>query len=260
MNMSEIKQRSRSIIRDSIRRESLVSTGAVLELLPDVLESVSADNRYILKRIEDELRKPTINPLNAVLGIFGLRIIRTESTINTLNGELESVVDLQITDLSVGEAANFLKLNEEVLTRATDAIARRLRTLEEDSEKTEEYLKEQNAALHAQIESKDAAISQFSTDIQDELKTVAERVQYMLSIQGYGSDDAVTEQLTELLTDLELKAVWRAQLQDVASADAMFSCFKYAAADRRREKPCILYDGKTLIKGVVFEKDETAAV
>ncbi len=257
MNMSEIKQRSGSIARDSIRREGLVSTGKALELLPDVLGSLSVDRKYIVKRIEDELKKPSMNPLNAVLGIFGLRIIRTEKTIRTIDGELESVSDLQVTDVSAGEASNFFNLNEEALAQAADAIARFLSTVEDGAKRTEAFLKEQNTALHVQAESKEAELSQLSTDLQDELKTVAERVQYMLSLQGYGNADAITEQLTELLTDLNMKAVWRRDLQEAASADSMFTVFKYAAIDRRREKPCILHDGKTLIRGVVFEREES---
>lgn len=257
MNMSEIRQRSNSIVHDSIRRENLVRTGAALELMPDVLGSLSVDKRYILKRIEDELRKPTIPPLNAILGIFGLRIIRTNSTISTIDDELESASDLQVADVSAGESSNLLKLNEEALAQATNAIARLLSTVEDDAKRTEEYLKEQNDALHAQVESKDAALSQLNTDLQDGLKTVAERVQYMLSLKGYGSGDAITEQLTELLTDLNMKAVWRANLQDSTSIDSMFITYKYSSIDRLREKPCIFCDGKTLVKGVIFERVDT---
>ena len=67
----------------------------------------------------------------------------------------------------------------------------------------------------------------------------------------------MADQLTELLTDLDLKAVWRAELQDSDSPDAMFVSFRYSGTEKRREKPCILHDGQVLMKGVVFVTDES---
>ena len=258
MNMNEIRQRGLSIARDSVRQENLVSTGGVLELLPDALESMSMDKEYLLRRIEDELRKPTMNPLNAVLGIFGMRIIHTENTLSTLGGELEGESGLRVTEESAGEASQFLRLNEETLAGAAKEMAERLGAAERSAKETEIYLKEQNAALHAEAERGNEALSQLRADYQDALKSVAERVQYILSLQGPDGADAVTKQLGELLTDLNMEAVWHGELPDESAAEGLFTVFRTTGTERRREKPCVLLDGKPLLKGVRFETDEPA--
>lgn len=254
MNKIESKQRCKEIVRESTRKEGLTKTSMMMELLPDLLDGISIDKSVVLATIGDEFDKPTANPLNLILKMFGMRIIHKQNTLQSIDGSMETVSSFHIEESDTDDASNLLALNDEAVKRISDAIAKKLGEFEKSTAETTQFLKKQNAALHSQIEKSEMERSQVSSDYDGIIKSVADRVQHILSLIGRDDSTSVFTQMNELLEDLELRAVWYTP----DAANMLFTTLKCGDVNKHKEKPCILCGDKVVSKGVIFIRDEAA--
>ncbi len=261
MRKDEIKQRAGDIVRDAVREREIASNVKVLGYVPDMLDSVSIDTRYILSCVDNELNKRTANPLNALLGLFGLRIVHPKNTISDLSAEFgsgtESGVTLEVEDNS--KMASFLRVDEAQLKSAIGKMADELRQVESDQQSMQHSLREQNASLHKEMDKASGQLTQKSTDLNYQRNAVAERAQYMLSLVGESpSDTTMCDQIKELLADLELSAHWTTTSIEQKET-AMFSILKCDEPEKRRNKPCIMSGSDVFLKGVRFVANENGS-
>lgn len=257
MNKDELCVQGLEIAQNEARKADLVYTSGIMAIIPDILNSVSFDKKYVMNLVESELNKPTANLLNAFLSLFGLRMICTQRTIEALNGEMENVDSYTIVEENSEKTDGFVTLDADVFRKTMNEIAGRLQAYEKESAETIDYLKKQNAELHSQLEKKENEYRQTCADLEGYKKCTAERVQYIMGLTRSDEDGTVSGQMNELLVDLDMEAVWPEENGELPR-NAMFTILKCTDPEKRKAKPCIVADGRVLAKGLVFTQDETA--
>lgn len=257
MDKDELRMQGSEIAQNEARNADLVYTSGVMTLIPDILNSVSFDKKYVLNLIESELNKPTANLLNAFLSLFGLKLICTQRTMDGINGELENAASYTIAEEKSEKTAGFISLDADMFRKTANEIAKRLSDYEKENAETADYLKKQNAELHGQLEKKEKEYHQTRSDLEGYKKSTADRVQYILSLTRNDEDGRMNGQMNELLTDLDMKAVWPEDKGELPR-DAMFTILKCADPEKHKAKPCIIADGRVMAKGLVFTQDEAA--
>lgn len=74
-----VKETVAAIVRDEVRKGNLGELSSVMERVPDLFNALDVDVARIQNEISDIIRRSgTGNPLNAILSLFGLRMIRED--------------------------------------------------------------------------------------------------------------------------------------------------------------------------------------
>ena len=81
-------------VREEVRKGYLTKTKDILQILPEIIDTVQIDKRKMRTSVERCLS--TSNPINAILNLFGMQIIQKEKTIDSLLGS-ESMKATKIT-------------------------------------------------------------------------------------------------------------------------------------------------------------------
>lgn len=242
MKKQSIKETAAQIVKDVVRRGGVLHTAAVLELLPRVVESVVVDREYIHQCVS---RGPSKNnPINALLGLIGLRLVSTESPVWKVEQGSSGPVDASLMN-------NFLKIDSDRLSAAATEISEVLAAAERDNKKELQSGQEHASRVHSELDKMSQKYSQLSVDYENQRKAVAERTQYILSQCGEGAQSMLVDQVSELLADLEIQVFWSAEGAPL-SAGAMFSTMKCVPGTKRHDKPCLLCGDTVLVKGLKF--------
>ena len=252
---SELMLRGSEIARDAAREAKIVNTADIMSMLPNLLDCVSLNKEYILETIEHELTRPTVNPLNIFLKLFGLRIIHTRRTVSDIDGNLSEEDTYVVSEECCQENGQFLCLDEKSFQKKAAAIAARLHEAETEFKETNSYLTTKNSALFSQVEQGKKAYRQTLIDYDGCRQAVAERAQYILSTCGEDCQDVVAEQICELLTDLDMEAVWMKNGGTQVS-ETEFTVLRCTDPGKHKAKPCIMDGGGVRLKGIVFVQDE----
>lgn len=247
MNRQEMNQKALDIMREEKRTQGVISTAGILDRTAAILTAVEVDRKHIRACVSKALNSATGNPLNTILGLIGLRVIRKDADIKIFeredtNNELDSI----------------LKIDEKALRPIASQIASDLAAYEKevDEDRTNKINKLNDMA--AKIDEQGQNIRQLKADAKSQLQAVADRIQYMLCILGPDeSDNILAEQLRELMTDLEIEAFWTAEGAPFSEA-AMFVEVKTAEAEKHKSKPCLVRKGEVLAKGLRVCREETA--
>lgn len=249
MENQKVMQFVKEVVTEEIRKGNLVKSKEVLTMLPELIDTVHIDRRKMRSSIEQCLS--TANPLNAVLQLFGVQLIKKEKTITRLlnSSSEENGVSIQVDD---SYAKRWLTLNPKEFRAIVEKIAQKLFELETQANQAYNEEKQRGDELFEKYENlmKEHSELKYSTETNEKL--IAERIQYILSITG---KDAVSdnEQLIELLKDLNVEVYWNSVEAPFTDA-AMFT--EYVVDDEAHAgiKPCLVRNDSVFVKGMRFIK------
>jgi len=247
MNRQEMNQIALNILREEKHSNGVIATAEVLDQVASILDTVEVDRKYMKNCIRQALGSVSSNPLNAILGLIGLQMIRKDADIKIFES-----------DDSRSELKSMLKLNEEALRSTVSKIASDLaayeRKIKEDSTNKVNKIND----LITRMDKQEQVISQLKTDKKAQLQAVADRMQYMLCVLGPNkSDSALEEQVYELMEDLNIEVYWDAK-EAPLSDTVMFTELKTAEIEKHKMKPCLICKGEVIAKGVKFCKEDAA--
>lgn len=249
MENQKVIQFVEQVVTEEIRKGNLVKSKDVLTMLPDLIDTVHIDRKKMRGSIEQCLS--TSNPVNAILKLFGVQVIKKEKAITKLlnSSSEQGDVSVQIDD---SYAKRWLTLNPTQFRSIVEKIAQKLFELETQANQTYDDEKKRGDELFGKYEKllKEHNELKYSTKTNEKL--IAERIQYILSLTG---KDAASdnEQLIELLKDLNIEVYWDSADAPFVDA-AMFT--EYAIDDEAlaSTKPCLIRNDSVFVKGMRFIK------
>lgn len=242
MEKQRMTRKADEIIRERTRGMEIVQTAEVLNQLTESIAAVEVDVDYLEAYIRNLFRYSD-NPINGLLGIFGLRIIRRNA-------------DMGIVKNHEGrKLPGILKLDEHQFSKCVEKIAQELADYERETyEKENSYIEKINT-LAKQLSDEQMASSQLRTDSRLQLGAVASRVQYVLGQAGEENrEDPNVVQMYELMTDLNIKVLWNAD-EAYGAESAQFTTLEVENSGERKNKPCLVYRGEVLVKGTKFTEN-----
>lgn len=250
MENQKVMQFVEDVVKEEIRKGDLVRSKDVLAMLPDVIDTVHIDRKKMRSSIEQCLS--TSNPVNALLNLFGVQIIKKEKTINSLlnSSADQGDVSVQIND---SYAKRWLTLNPKEFKAVVAKISQKLFELESQANQAYDDEKKRGDDLFGKYEklSKEYNELKYSTETNEKL--IAERIQYILSLGGKAAVPD-NEQLIELLKDLNIEVYWDSS--DAPLTDAsMFTEFAIDDESTANVKPCLVRNGSVYVKGMRFIKN-----
>lgn len=245
MNRQEMNQMALDILREEKRANGVIATAEALDQVAAVLDTVEVDRKYLKNCIRRALHSVSGNPLNAVLGLIGLQMIRKDADIKIFES-----------DDSHSELESMLKLNEKALHSTISKIASDLANYEREVKEDSANKVNKINDLIDKMDKQEQVISQLKTDKKAQMLAVADRMQYMLCVLGPDkSDNTLEKQVYELMEDLDIKVYWDANEAPLSDA-VMFTELKTAEVEKHRMKPCLICKGEVIAKGVRFCKED----
>ncbi len=258
MRGEKLKTQTAEIVRQAVRQEGIVQTASALEYIPELIGSVEFDLEHFQNIVIAELNKKTGNPVNAILGLLGLRIISTKDPLKTLgleDDDAEIVADGNC--CSTRNIHAMVKLNQDKFEATASKITCALAEVEKQSEERRKAGRSESSQLYMQLEKVQQSYAQLTIDHNSQRNAVLERVQYMLGLCGpEACDTPMAHQLTELLDDLDVQVYWANQEAPFPES-VMFTTLKCEDTTKRRAKPCLTNGQEVLLKGVKFVAAET---
>lgn len=260
MTKQELKKQVADVVRGTLRKEAYYcESGDALLGIGDVIDCISIDRERIRNHIRQALSEGH-NPLNAILGLIGLRIVSPERAAQKLVSTIgeESCAEVIEMDAEGNEAAanidSFFCVDKEKAAVAVERMALHLYQKAEGNSRIIDSMKEQMEKSHSEMERIRGAFNQVHTDYRENLHQVAVWAQRIL-IQD--SDDPMTEKVMSLLGDMDISVYW--DVGDLGfSASAMFTTLRTSHDCRGRNQPCLVKDGRILLKGLLLiDEDPT---
>ncbi len=255
MNHLEIKQHTSELVRDMVRKEGLVHTADVMNLIPLLMSCVRIDTAGVRQKIEAELNKKTANPINALLGLLGLRIVNTKHVMRSAGlGDTAEPVTLGCVNGTVLESMLML---EETQFR-TDGVKIVQRLKDYENQQTSDRLadREHNGRLHRKLDEKTEECERLQADLQGQTQMVAAQCQYVLSLIGQENmEQPVAKQLLEMLSAMGIRVYWTAEEAPFPD-HAMFKALPSRSPDQERRMPCMAEENRVLELGVRFTAAE----
>ena len=77
MDNKEIKYYAEEFVKEEIRKGNVIKGKDILKMLPEIIDTVYIDKNQLHKSIEQ--CASSSNPLNAILSLFGVQMIRKNS-------------------------------------------------------------------------------------------------------------------------------------------------------------------------------------
>ncbi|MBR5110040.1 MAG: hypothetical protein IK099_07580 [Clostridia bacterium] len=215
----------------------------------NALASVTVDRDYLAQRIAQILDGNHANPINALLGIFGLKIVSKNGAMQ----ELDSLMNENlVVEADTGTQVSFLRLNEAAIRTAADQMAQNLRKIEDQWREETAARQEEANKLRIELDQSRQETEAQRSALTRQRQAAAEQIQYILSILG-PEKNKTSDMLGELLEDLNLTARWNADGTSLLES-AMFSVLKCSGPESRKMKPCILSEDGVMVKGLRFTK------
>lgn len=248
MENEKVMQFVKEVVTEEIRKGNLVKNKDVLIMLPELIDTVHVDRKKMQGSIEKCLS--TKNPLNAVLTLFGVQLVKKERIISLLDSSSEqNDVSVQVDD---SYAKRWITLNPKEFRAIVEKIAQKLFELETQAYQTYDDEKKRGDELFEKYEKllKEHNELKYSTETNEKL--IAERIQYILSLTGKNaiSDN---EQLIELLKDLNIEVYWDGAEAPFTEA-AMFTEYVVEDEAHAGTKPCLVRNDSVFVKGMKFIK------
>ncbi len=238
MNKQQIDAHVQDILREQKKTGKLVRTAGALDSVARALQAVEVDRAYYTACIKKVMESP--NPLNALFGLFGYRVIRRDAA-----KPLVEVSSGPNTALN-----NMLCVNEQILRDAVAELTDILANVEEETERNNAGMTGRYNELAKNLDEERRKNAQMQSAAQAQLKMTAERAQYMLGLSGAEDGSPLVKQVYEMLTDLGISVYWSAE-NAPASEGAMFTVMEGGGA-LSGTKPCLMRGGEVLVKGVRF--------
>ncbi len=241
MNQQDIQTSALDLIRKETRSGKLVRYADVLSDLPDAVSAIDVDKENVINGIKHAIWDNSDgNPLNAILKYLGLHLVS--------NRDLER-------DPRAGILDDALKLDKEKLTASIHQMAAKLAEHEETSRKLNADNKKLIAELHSQLDTEKGKSRRLSASYQGLRETVAARLQYILSLMGMApAEDPVYQQIQEMMEDMQFTAFWSAESSNLSESE-MFTIMTTDDISSHKSKPCLVYRGEVVAKGVLFTEE-----
>lgn len=250
MSEKSVKQSTMDVVREVIRQKDIVEMVDVLYLLPDLMECVDLDQEYMKNRVSSLLNKKTVNPINALLGLLGLRIVNINKTIeDCMNGD-DNYVEVGEVILENG-SQSMLTVEPMRVRKLVEQIAEILKSKEDEKNDRITGHRDQVSTLVDKLNTLEKKYNQLQIDHEAMCKDVLTTAQSMMSKAKVKKDQLAEEQATELLEDFGARAFWSVEGTDY-SDKAMFNIYVYDDPTTLPEKPCIIGKEGILIKGVKY--------
>lgn len=249
MKNHKTTQMAQDAVKTEIRKGKLAKGNDVLNMLPDIVDSVHIDYDELRNSIENCLYSK--NPLNSLLNLFGIQFILKEKTINDL---VKSSSDFNgaFSKTEASHSNSWLTLDEEKVKNVVENLACELQSIENEAAVAYENEKKRSDDLFSKNETLRKENNKLSQTLDRTERMVSERVQYILSVNGENSKD--NEQLTELLKDMNIDVHW-SSAETSFDDEEMFTQFRINNLPKVNLKPCLTRNGSVYIKGTRIIKE-----
>lgn len=245
MENQKVKQFVDETVKEEIRKGNLIKSKDVLSMLPELIDTVHIDKKKMRGSMEKCLRSD--NPVNSILNLFGIQLIKKERTITKL---LNSEEDYDNVTVKVDDfcAKHWLTLNPSQFRAVVEKIAGKLYELETQAKQSYDEEKRRGDELFGKYEKLTKKYNELENNTEISEKMVAERIQYILSLGGKDAA-AENEQLIELLKDINIDVYWDGDKAPLPDA-AMFT--EYAVDNEAMVgiKPCLVRNDSVFVKGI----------
>ena len=252
MNRQDLKASAEQIVRESLRENSVTGDYGAAEAAGGLLSAVQMDRAQLKACVLKALTGSGGNPLNALLGLFGLRIVSPKNAARDLDALLESPAAPALVEDTEGQLLGFFMLDGTAARQAMDRLSQGLHEAEESGRQATAA---QQAAFNRQAAELDESREECAALRAEAARlrqTMAEQLQYLLGLAG-PEHTKVGDRLEEMLDDLDLRAAWSAE-DGPAPEAAMFTVMKCDDPEARRGKPCILSPYGVYVRGLRFIK------
>lgn len=238
MRTQQINTTVQDILREQKKAGKLVRTAGALDSLTKVVQAVEVDKQYYTACIKKVVESD--NPLNALFGLFGYRVIRRDAAkpLVEVSPNAETAMD------------RMLCLNEKMMRDAVAEIVDILGGAEAELEQNSTGMASRYNELAGLLDEERRKNAQLQAASQAKLRMTAERAQYILGLAGAEDESPMIKQVYEMLTDLGVKVYWDAESAP-AGEGAMFSVMEGGGA-LSGTKPCLMCGDEVLVKGIRF--------
>ncbi len=239
MQETNMKQVVTDLVGEEVRSGRVIKNADVLRYLPELAEAIHVDKMKLKGKIRDSLlEEGTYNPLNVILGIIGFRIVSED-------GMADRVVSYKSTQ---DKLDSFLLVDEEKFREALARISGQLQVSEQEERDLEASVNERIMQMSLNLENVTNELNESRQELDYLRQSVAEQVQFMMADCGSAQRESGTGQgLEYILGALDVEAVWEAEQEA-----GMFTILKTEHPEQCRNKPCMMHEGKVLVKGLRF--------
>lgn len=244
MKNQSLKYTAQEAVREEVRKGYLTKTKDILEIFPDVIDTVQVDKQEMRTSVERCLS--TSNPINAILNLFGMQIIQKEKTIDSLLGS--GSTDRAVVSTDENCHTSWLTLNDTKFHAVLGQMAQKLLDLEKQTQRDRDAERTRGDDLFDKYGKLTKEHDVLKATMESNERMVAERVQYMLFVSGKENTDH-NEQLIEMLKDLEIEVYWDCTEAPFTDA-AMFTDLFVDDEATAGIKPCLVRNGTVYIKGL----------
>jgi len=249
MENQKVKQWAEEVVQEEIRKGDLVRSKDVLTMLPELIDTVYIDKKGMRGSIEECLTSR--NPLNSLLNLFGVQLIKKEKAINKFLG---SSIDVDSVAVKIDESnvKHWLTLDRAEFKGVIEKISQKLYELETQANESYDEEKRRGDELFSKYEKLAREYNELKYSAETSDKLVAERIQYILSLEGQ-NDSRENKQFVELLKDMSIDVYWDCNNAPMTDA-AMFTEYSIDDDSMVSTKPCLVKDGAIFVKGIRFIK------
>lgn len=243
MNKQDIRTSTLDLVREEKRSGKVVRYADVLDEIPGVVSTIAVDKESVINGIKQAVwNSGDGNPLNAILKYLGVRLVSNRDLERDSQGK-------------VGALDHALKLDEKKLQLTIQQMATKLAEHEETSNNLNAENRRIIGELHSQLDAESEKSRRLSAGIQGLRETVAARLQYTLALVGQtSSEDPVYQQIGELMEDMQFTAFWSAENSGLSESE-MFTIMTTDDISCHKNKPCLVYRGEVVAKGVLFREE-----
>ncbi len=241
MYKDTINSQAKEIIGDILREGKVGRSAKILEMLPEILDSVEIDKRQILRCYEKDLKKKP--------GIFGVKFVNPNDAVRSLGAEIQAQGNVSSNE----EQDVFLRLNKDMLRVSVQKMTDKLSGYEKsEMSNFRDQVQTQNEAIK-ELDKVSNNFNQLNAEYNNLISVVVQRSQYMLCVAGREniSDNLFANQIIELLEDFDMKAVWSAENTSFKESQ-LFTIYKCTNDSIRKSTPAIIQDDKVIAKGTKY--------
>lgn len=241
MGNQKVRQAAEEAVKEEIRKGNLIKSRDVLLILPELIDTICINTKKVRSTVAKSLDS------NTLLSLFGITVVKRNKVIDSLvdSGADYEDVAIEIDDSYVKQ---WIALNPREFRTVMEKIAAKLYELEDQANQSYNEEKRRGDKWFDKYEKLTREYDEFKDNTDKTERLVAERIQYILSLNG---KEAVSEneQLIELLKDMGISAYWDSNGAPMTEA-AMFT--DYAAEDEAMAgmRPCLVKGDSVYVKGI----------
>ncbi len=244
MENQKISRLAVEIVKEEIRKGRLIESKDVLEMLPEIIDAVYVNKNRLRAAIEHCLS--TRNPFNSILNLFGIQVVKKEKIINNLSNYGADPDDISVT-IDDSYAKQWLTIDSKEFKNIVEKIAQKLYKIEEQANQNRDEEKKRGDELFDKYEKLKQEYGDLKHKTETNEKTIAERIQYILSLGGEASVSD-NKDFIEILRDLDIDVFWDSNNAPFTDAE-MFTEYANDQASANM-KPCLIRGDSVYVKGV----------